>query len=106
MRCMGGVTDQYELLVMPALAGDPLEIQPGGATQVGRIALQPMPIQITPEKRLTECDRLRRVVTVQAVGQPCLLPGFDNDRREVLAELVGMDLKPAVLGPLEGKGKG
>ena len=37
---------------------------------------------------------------------PRFLARFDDDRREVLAELVGVDLEPAVLGPLEREREG
>jgi hypothetical protein len=37
---------------------------------------------------------------------PGLLARLDDDGRERLAELVGMDLEPAVLGLLEREGEG
>ena len=38
--------------------------------------------------------------------EPGLLAGLDDHGRELAAELVGVDLEPAVLGPLEGESEG
>ena len=40
------------------------------------------------------------------MGLPGFFARFDDDRREIGAELVGMDLKPAMLGVLEREGEG
>src|SRR5581483_11812873 len=106
---MGGmrrIADQDQPVMVPALTGDALEIHPGRAAEVGGIALQAVTVEIVAKELLTEGDRLFGVIPIQAMGAPRLLPRFHDDRRKVLAELVGMDLEPAVLGPLESKGKG
>ena len=106
VRRVRGIADQHGLAVVPALAHDAVEVQPRGAAQVGGVALQAVAVQVAPEQLLAESDRLLGVAPVQAVRRPGLLPGLDDHRRELLAELVGVDLEPAVLGPLEGKGEG
>ncbi len=45
------------------------------------------------------------VELVEAVRAPGLLAGLDDHRREIAAELVGVDLEPAMLGLLEGEGE-
>ena len=73
---------------------------------MGGVALESVAAQVAAKELLTEGNGLGRVEPVQPVSEPGLLACFDNDRGEVLAELVGVDLKPAVLGALEGEGKG
>src|SRR6185312_8199622 len=92
--------------MVPTLTNDAREIQARRASEVGGVALQPVATQIARKELLTKGDRLPGVVLIQAMRPPRLFPGLNNDRREVLAELVGVDLKPAVLGALEGEGKG
>jgi hypothetical protein len=65
-----------------------------------------VPVEVVAKELLTEGDRLCRVELIQAVGEPGFLPCFDNDGGEVFAELVGVDLESAMLGALEGEGKG
>src|SRR5580692_464350 len=103
---MSGVANEDELVVVPALADYPRKVQPRRATQVRGVALQSMPVQVAAKELLAERHRLRGVELIEAVRQPGFLAGLDADGREGLAELVGVDLKPAVRRPLEGEGKG
>src|SRR6202035_137590 len=103
MRRVGGVSDQHDLAMVPALAEHAVEVQPRGAAQVSGIALQAVAIQITAEELLAEGDRLFRVEAVESMRLPCLFPRLDDHGREVLAELVRVDLEPAVFRPFEGK---
>src|SRR3569833_4674267 len=103
---MGRVANEDDLLVVPTLTGVPGKVQPCGATEVRGVALKAMPVQVAAEEPLAESDRLPGVIPIQTVSQPGLLPGLDDDGREVLAELVGMDLEPAVLRTLKREGKG
>jgi hypothetical protein len=63
-------------------------------------------VEVTTEQLLTERDGLRGVEFVEAVRGPGFLACLDDDGREVLAELVGVDLEPAMLGALEREGEG
>src|SRR3569833_711297 len=103
---MGRVANEDDLLVVFSLTGDSGKVQPCGATEVRGVALKAMAVQVAAEEPLAESDRLLGVIPIQTVSQPGLLPGLDDDGREVLAELVGMDLEPAVLRTLKSEGKG
>src|SRR3569833_2332518 len=103
---MGRVAKEDDLLVVTTLTGDPGKVQPCGATEVRGVALKAMAVQVAAEEPLAESDRLLGVIPIQTVSQPGLLPGLDDDGREVLAELVGMDLEPAVLRARGGGGGG
>ena len=107
MRRMGGIADQHDLAVMPALA-DARDWKLSHAEPRRWLALlcSAVAVEIAAEELLAEGDRLRGVEPVQAVRLPGLLARLDDDRGEILAELVGVDLEPAVLGPLEGEGEG
>ncbi len=70
-----------------------------------RVAHQPMSAQVPGEQRFAKGDGLLGAVAVQAVRSPSLLARLDDDRGELIAELVGMDLEPAMLGFLERKRK-
>src|ERR1700730_17134373 len=70
------------------------------------IALQPVPVKVSAEEPLTKFDRLRRVRAIEAMRLPGLLARLNNDCRQLLTELIGMNLKPTVRSLLERKGKG
>ena len=105
MRRVRGVPDQHAVAVVPALAQHALEVEPGGAAQVRGIAHERMAVEVLREELLAEGDRLRMVGAVEAVRAPGFLARLDDDGRERLAELVGVDLEPAVLGLLEREGE-
>src|SRR5271156_4928081 len=105
MRRMRRIADQHDVPMMPLRTQHPVEIQPRRAAQMFGIAHQRMPAQITGEKRLAKGDGLLGAVAIQAVRQPGLLARLDDDRGELIAELIGMDLEPAMLGFLESKRK-
>src|SRR5688572_5543972 len=106
VRRVRRIADQHHSTVMPAAACHAIEVEPGGAAPVARVALQPLAAEVSCEQALAELDRLRGVALVQAVRPPGFLAGFDDHGRQVGAELVRVDLEPAVLGLLEGKGEG
>ena len=51
-----GVADQHHPPVVPATAGDTVEVQPGRAAQVAGIALQSRSAEVLREQALAECD--------------------------------------------------
>src|ERR1700681_3352646 len=73
---------------------------------MGGVALQLVSAKIGGEELLAELDRLTRVGAIQAMRLPGLLACLDDDGGHVAAELIGMNLEPAVLSLLERKGKG
>src|ERR1700688_1478097 len=73
---------------------------------MGGIALQSVPVKVSAEKPLTKFDRLTRVRTIKAMRLPGLLARFNDDCRQLLTELIGMNLEPTVRSLLERKGKG
>src|SRR6185312_12443075 len=97
--------DQDHLAVMPAVAEHTIEVEPGGAAQMVRVALQRMAVEIACEEPLAEGDRARSVQTIEPMRSPRLLACLDDDRGEIAAELVGMDLEPSVLRALEREGE-
>ena len=106
MRGVRGVADQHPVAVVPALAEHALEIEPGRAAQVRGIAHEPVAVEVFREQLLAEGDRLLVVGGIEAVRAPGLLARLHDHRRERLAELVGVDLEPAVRGFLEGESEG
>ena len=101
MRRMRRITDQHQIAVMPALAEDAVEAQPCRTPQMSRVAHQPMTVEMTGEQPLAERDRLLGRGEVQSMRLPGLIARLDDDGREVAAELIGVDLEPAMLGALE-----
>src|SRR5262249_57765389 len=89
-----------------AAAEHAVEIEPGGAAQVPRIAHQSRAAEVLAEQSLGELDRLVRRRAIQPVRAPGLLARLDDHRRQLGAELVRVDLEPAVLGLLERERKG
>src|SRR5450755_1113664 len=70
------------------------------------VALKLVAAKICGEQLLAELHRLTCVGAIEAMRLPGLLACLDDDRRQVAAELIGMNLKPAVRGFLEREGKG
>src|SRR5579883_2640046 len=64
-----------------------------------------MPIEITGEELLAEGDGSGGIEPIDPVCLPGLLAGLDDHRGQIAAELVGVDLEPAVRGALEGEGE-
>ena len=73
---------------------------------MARVADQRWPPRYSREQPLAELDRLVGVALVEPVRAPGLLACLDDDGRQVLAELVRVDLEPAVLGALEREREG
>ena len=103
VRGMSRVADQHDVVVVPPAAQHPPEVEPGRPAQMAGIVHQLVAAEILGEQRLAERHRLLRRRPIEPVGPPGLFPSFDDDGREILAELVGVDLEPAVLGLFEGK---
>src|ERR1700722_15122744 len=106
MRRVRRIAYEHDILMMPLPAQYPVEIQPGGAAKMVRVAHQSISAQVFGEERLAESDRLLTGAAVEAVRAPGLLARFDDYRGDVAAELLRMDLKPAMLGLFEREGKG
>jgi hypothetical protein len=106
VRRVRGVANQNRVVLVPALAHHAIEIEPRRPAQVIGIALQPVAAKIAPKEPLAERDRLFGVELVEPLRGPGFLPGLHDHRREILAELVGVDLEPAMLGLLEGEREG
>src|SRR4029453_5710601 len=83
-----------------------VEVEPRGAAQVLRVGDQPVTAEVAPEQPLPELDQLLGVAAVEPVRDPGLLARLDDHGGEIAAELVRMDLEPAVLGSLEGEREG
>src|ERR1700761_2261380 len=105
MRGVRGVADQHVIAVVPSAANDPIEIEPCRTAQMASVRQEASIAEISGKQRFAKGDRLIDVGLVQAVRRPGLLSSLDDDRRELLAELIRMDLKPAVLRFLERKGE-
>ncbi len=101
VRRVGGVADQHAIAVVPASAQHALESEPGRAAQVRGVAHERVAVEVFREHPAAECDRLVVTGLVEAVCTPGFLARLDDDGREGLAELVGVDLEPAVRGFLE-----
>src|SRR6202035_2224827 len=82
-----------------------MEIQPR-VLQMAGVALQLVAAEIGGEELLAERDCRRRVGAIKSMRLPGLFACLDDDGGHVAAELIGMNLEPAVLGLLERKGKG
>ena len=105
MRGVRGIADEHAVAVMPMPAFDPIEIEPRRTAQMPRVRQQRRIAQVGGKQFFAKCNRLVGIGLVQAVRLPGLLAGFHNDGRKVLAELVGVNLKPSELGFLERKGE-
>src|SRR5579872_3289235 len=99
MRSMCRVADENNILVVPLLAKNPVELQPHRrATQVLGIRNQPVAIQSFCKEPFTKSNGPFRFHLVYACSQPVLLRRFDDERGPILIEAIGMQIKPAPLG--------
>ena len=105
MRGRGGIAEQHDVLVAPALAQDAVEVEPGRAAQVARVRHQRIAAEIFGEDALAGGDRLVERHAVEAGLAPGFLRALDDERRGVGVELVGVHPDPAVLGLLEDEGE-
>src|ERR1700733_16279361 len=105
MRRVRRIADEHDISVMPLRTQDAIEVQPCRTAQMLRVAHQSAAAQILAEETFAKRDRLIGGVCVESVRAPRLLAGLDDDRGNIVAELIGMNLKPAVLGLFECKGK-
>ena len=107
MGGVGGVAEQDELAVVPALALDAAEVEPGGrADEVGGVGLERVAVEIFGEQFFAGGDGLGLVHAVEAEAAPGLFRTFDDEGRAVGREAVGVGPDPAVLGLFEGEGEG
>src|SRR5262249_21215059 len=90
----------------PTRADEPVEVEPGGAAQMARVALETRALQDLGEQRLAEGDRLVLVHVAQAMGSEGLLGRLDDEGRGLGVEFVDMGLEPAMLGLAEIEGEG
>ncbi len=103
VRGVRGVADQNDVAREPAATQHAIEIEPRRAAQVPRVTHESRAAEILPEQLLGECDGLVGRRGVQAVRAPGFLACLHDHRRKLGAELIGVDLEPAVLRPLERK---
>src|SRR5258708_32381635 len=103
MRRVRRIADEHPGAVVPVPAYNSIEIEPGRAVQVPRVGQERSVAEIGREQLLAECDRLVYAGLIEPVRRPGLLARFHDDRGEVLAELIGVNLKPAEVGLLERK---
>ena len=92
--------------VPPLFTRHALEVEPGAAPQVARVAHELFALQVAREKLFAEGDALVGAGLVQAVRQPDGLGAFDDEGAGAVVELVDVGLEPAVLGLLEDEGEG
>src|SRR6202011_52234 len=85
-----GISNENGSAVVPLVTGHPVEIQPGRAAEVIRVALQFVTTEVLAKEIFAEGDGLRRVRAIQPVSLPGLFARLDDHCREVLAELVSM----------------
>jgi len=91
------------IVVVPLLAGDALEVEPGRAAQVACVRHQGEAIEMLLEQLFAERDRRVLIRLVQTVRKPDMLRTLDDEGRGVVVELVDVSLEPAVLGLLENE---
>jgi hypothetical protein len=106
MRRVRRIADKHHISVMPPRTQDAVEVQPRGSAQVSGVAHQSAAAKIFAEQVLAKRDGLIRVVAVKTMRAPRFFPAFDNHRGDILAELVSVDLEPAMLGLFECKREG
>ena len=105
MRGVHRVAHQHHMTlaveVVPLAAAHTLEVQPGRAAQVARIAQQGVAVQVAGEQLLAERDGLLGARLIQPVRLPHVLRRLDDVGRGPVVELVDVALEPAVFGLLE-----
>ena len=115
MGGVSGVTHQhhgYGLMRLsvrpmhPVFANHPGKLNPNGrAAQMRGIAHQCMAAQVFGKQLLTKCNAVFLRHLVQSMRTPHFIRCFHNERGGIGVVLVGMGLKPAVLGLFKGKGE-
>ena len=114
VRSVGGVTHQHNgralvvqcFPVHPVVANHAGKLNPiGRAAQMLGVAHQVMAIQILGKQVLAKRHAFVLAHGVQAMRFPNRFGCFHNEGGGVVVVLVGMRLKPTVLGLLEGKGE-
>jgi hypothetical protein len=107
VRGVGGVAEQDQVAIGPALADDAAEAEPGlRARQMLRVGLQSMAVQISGEDAFAQRDRRRLVHAVEPQRGPGLRRHLDDESRKPVIEAVSVGPHPARLGLLEGERKG
>src|SRR5687767_10544524 len=107
MSGMGGVAQEDQLVIMPALADDPPELEPGSRTaQVRGIGEKRLSVEIFGEYSLAQFDRFCLIHPIEAQALPRLLRTFDDERRAIVGKAVGMGPDPAGFDLLEGEREG
>src|SRR5690554_6705786 len=105
MRRMDGVAHQDDLArtveVVPAPAADPLEVEPGRATLVARVAHQRIAAEMRGEQSFAKRDGFGLAGGIEPMGAPYRFGAFDDEGGGRFVEAVDMRLEPAVLGLLE-----
>ena len=106
MRRVRGIAQEHDLAVVPGLALDAREVQPGRAAQVRGVAQQRLAVQVSGEQVLADGDAGVPVRRVQSEAAPGRLRAFDDEGRGVRVEAVGVGPDPAVPGLFEDEGEG
>src|SRR5688572_17538783 len=102
---MRRVANHHYVIRVPALAEHATEVEPCVDKHMTGIAHQAVPAEIVTEQALAKSDALLRIECVEPVRPPRLLARLDDHSGELVAELIGVDLRPAVLGVLEREGE-
>ena len=106
MRRVRGIAQQHDVVVVPALARDAREVEPGRAAPMRGVAHQPLAIEIPLEEHLAGGDAVLLAHLVEAETLPGRRIALDDEGRGVGIEAVGVRPDPAVLGLLEDEGEG
>ena len=106
MGAVGGIAQQHDVVVIPALAGDAREIEPGRAAQMLRVAHQAVAAEMALEQHLAGGDAVRHAHPIEAEPPPGGLVALDDEGRGRLIEAIGVRPDPAVLGLLEDESEG
>ena len=102
-----GVAEQDQFVVRPALAFDPLELEPRrAAAQVRGIGHQALSLEIFGENPLARGDRIGLAQRVEGESAPGRVRAFDDEGRAIGREFISMRPDPPGLGLLERKGEG
>ncbi len=110
MRRMRRVAHQHHVgmavVVAPAPADEPVELQPGGTALVACVRHQARAVEHFREEVFAEGNGGVLIEFAEAVGVVGLLRRLHDEGRGVLVELVDMRLKPAVFRLAEVEGEG
>src|SRR5262245_54755378 len=97
------ITEQHNVAVRPALAQDPVEIEPGRAAQMAGVAHQAMAVEIGREDALAGSNRLLLRHAIEAHVPPGCFRALDYEGRRLGVELIGMGPNPAMLRLFENE---